>query len=94
MHAISNIHADICCVRPAQVDNKGDTAAMQQVVRALEAWKEERNKYQISTSFKGDAHSKQLVKEANMMQMRPVHVTMMQQHSGLHAELPLDTEEM
>lgn len=95
MLELSNLHADVCCVYPAQVHHKGDTPAMQQVVRVLEAWKEElRNTYQISTSLKDDALSKQLVKEANMMLMRPMHVTMMQQHSGLHAELPLDTEEM
>lgn len=81
--------------KSTKVDNKGDAAAMQQVVKVLEAQEEELgNMYQISTSYKDDAYGEQLVKEANMMQMRPMHVTMMQQHSGLLAQQPPDMEDL
>ncbi len=61
------------------VDNNSDTAAMQTVVKVLEYLQEELgNKYHISTAFKDDDRGKQLVKLAAMLQMRPVHVAMMQ----------------
>jgi hypothetical protein len=55
------------------VDNNGDTAAMQRVVKVLESVQEELgNKYHISIAFKDR------VKVAAMLHMRPVHVAMMQ----------------
>ncbi len=78
-----------------RVDNKGDIAAMQRIVKVVESLKEELgNKYHISTAFKDDDRGEQLVKVAAMLQMRPVHVAMLQQHSGMPAELPPAAEEL
>jgi hypothetical protein len=49
--------------------------------KVMESWKEELG--HISTAFKDDDRGEQLVKVPAMLQMRPVHVAMLQQQSAV-----------